>query len=95
MTVVAGSWCITPGQLLVARGWDDEFVLYNNLSGDTHLVDADSLFLLDCLRAGPATIDALVTALQDSVLPEDLPTLPDTITTVLTDLAQLFLVEPC
>ena len=43
-----------PGQLLRARRWDDEFVVYNDLSGDTHLIDAAAMAMLLALQAAPA-----------------------------------------
>ena len=48
-------WQLVPGQLLRHQAWGDEAVLYNELSGDTHLVDADVIAALLALRAGPAS----------------------------------------
>lgn len=50
-------WRLVPGQLLRARQWGDEFVVYNDLSGDTHLLDAGAMDLLHQLQAG-ATLAA-------------------------------------
>lgn len=50
----ARRWRLVPGQLLRARGWDDEFVVYNDLSGDTHLIDAAAMAVLLDLQAAPA-----------------------------------------
>lgn len=86
-------WQIAPGQQLAAWGWDDEFVLYNNLSGDTHLLDADSMALLASLQSAPASIDALVAQLSDGVEPDDLAALPDTMATLLAQLKKLYLVQ--
>lgn len=47
-------WRLVPGQLLRARQWDGEFVLYNDLSGDTHLIDAAAMDFLLQLQAGGA-----------------------------------------
>ena len=52
-------WQILPGQSLSHRCWDDEVVLYNNLSGDTHLLSADALALLAALRGGPLSVAQL------------------------------------
>lgn len=92
---VAGLWRIAPGQQLAARGWEDEFVLFNNLSGDTHLLDADSMSLLDQLQLAPASLDALAMALGSDLLPEDRAALPDTLATMLVQLKSLYLVESC
>jgi PqqD family protein of HPr-rel-A system len=91
---VPGFWRIAPGQQLAARGWNDEFVLYNNLSGDTHLLDGDSMALLAHLQAGPASLAALVAAFAGDIDPDDAAALPETIATMLDQLAGLYLVEP-
>jgi PqqD family protein of HPr-rel-A system len=62
-------WRLIPGQTLTYRGWDDEYVVYNELSGDTHLFGTDAMELLLQLRAGPADEDALARALD--VLPDE------------------------
>jgi PqqD family protein of HPr-rel-A system len=43
-------WRLMPGQMLAHRGWQDEYVLFNNLSGDTHLLGANAIALLLDLR---------------------------------------------
>jgi len=77
---MASSWRLVPGQALLHRGWDGAFVLYNDLSGDTHLLSDDAMTLLLALRDG-------------DVAPEELaaPELADLLAT----LRQLDLVEPC
>lgn len=47
-------WRITPGQALRFRQFDDEFVVYNDLSGDTHLLGDSAMHLLSVLQHGPA-----------------------------------------
>lgn len=92
-------WRLAPGQQLANWGWDDEFVVYNNLSGDTHLLDADSMALLEQLRLAPASIDALVATFLASVDPDDATALPETILSMLRQLDKLHLVtapeSPC
>lgn len=86
-------WCIAPGQQLAAWGWDDEFVLYNNLSGDTHLLDGDAYAVLECLQHAPATIDALIAVFCEGMDPDDLDALPGTLGATLTSLRKLSLIE--
>ena len=31
-------WLLSPGQKLTRHGWEGEYLLYNDLSGDTHLL---------------------------------------------------------
>ena len=49
------TWRIAPGQTLRHRNWQGEVVLYNDLSGDTHLLDESALHLLQALQNGPAS----------------------------------------
>ena len=43
-------WQIAPGQSLQHRHWGQEYVLYNDLSGATHLLDELAMSLLLALR---------------------------------------------
>ncbi len=77
---MAQQWCIVPGQSLRSRSWDGQSVLYNEVSGATHLLDAPTLELLHALRDGalePADWD-------DAELQQ-----------TLAGLAKLYLVQPC
>lgn len=56
-------WRLIPGQRLVCRRWDDEAVLFNDLSGATHLLGLSAICVLDFLRTGPAHESALIAAL--------------------------------
>lgn len=46
-------WRLAPGQLLQRHSWEGEHVVFNNLSGDTHLLDEEALGLLLDLLDGP------------------------------------------
>jgi len=56
-------WRVIPGQVLQYRVWDDEFVLYNNLSGDTHLLGANAIHALLALQHTAADEETLITSL--------------------------------
>jgi PqqD family protein of HPr-rel-A system len=87
-------WRLVPGQCLNCREWDGEVVLYNDVSGSTHLLDGAALDVLQALRAGPADATGLANRLLDHLDAEDgdlLPLIDDT----LASLARLDLVEPC
>jgi PqqD family protein of HPr-rel-A system len=58
------AWRLRPGQALRHRQWDDEYVLYNDLSGDTHLLGGAAIEILLALARGPAT-DAALAALVE------------------------------
>jgi PqqD family protein of HPr-rel-A system len=80
---------LTPGQLLRRREWDDEVVLYNDLSGDTHLLSGDATALLLALQDGPRQAPELATLLGAGDAADLQP--------LLDDLAELALIEfqPC
>lgn len=77
---MASSWRLVPGQALLHRGWDGAFVLYNDLSGDTHLLSEEAMALLLALRDGDVT-------------PEELAALE--LAELLATLCRLDLIEPC
>ena len=53
------SWRALPGQALHHRAWDDEYVVFNNLSGDTHLLDAGAMHMLLAVAATPGDTASL------------------------------------
>jgi PqqD family protein of HPr-rel-A system len=57
-------WRLLPGQSLQHRLWEDECVLYNDLTGDTHRLDAAALEVLLALQAAPLSFAALCAALE-------------------------------
>lgn len=73
-------WRVVPGQSLLYRSWDGQAVIYNDVSGSTHLLDDATLELLHALRDGELSPDELAD-----------PALQQT----LADLKKLYLVEPC
>lgn len=87
------TWRLRPGQTLQYRQWDGECVLYNDLSGDTHLLGDGAIELLLALRGGPATNEALAAVLQAGfdIDPSELDL---ETTTLLRDLQHLNLIEP-
>ena len=83
-------WRLVPGQRLVHRCHDGECVLFNDLTGDTHLLDESALALLEALRQAPQSAADL--AGLDG-LPESDPTLLAELDDLLADLAALSLVD--
>jgi PqqD family protein of HPr-rel-A system len=86
-------WRVVPGQSLAFREWDQEAVLYNDLSGNTHLIDGLGIDLLLALRAGPADAATLAARLAAHV-DADAGELTTVIEDMLAALAGLDLVEP-
>ncbi len=56
-------WRVIPGQSLAFREWDGEAVLYNDLSGSTHLLDGGAIEVLQALLPGPADAATLAASL--------------------------------
>ncbi|WP_075794076.1 HPr-rel-A system PqqD family peptide chaperone [Massilia putida] len=87
-------WRLTPGQALACREWDGEAVLYNDLSGSTHLLDGAALDLLLALRDEPADAVMLAARLAERFDAGD-DNLVSLIDEMLVALAGLDLIEPC
>ena len=58
------SWRLIRADALHAREWDDAGVVYDAASGNTHLIDALGLELLDLLRLRPWRLKELVAELH-------------------------------
>jgi PqqD family protein of HPr-rel-A system len=87
-------WRLAPGQSLRRRQWQDEYVLYNDLSGDTHLLPDSTVELLLALQPQPASADALAARLR-AVFAEDAAAIDAAaIEALLAELVPLALVEP-
>lgn len=56
---MSSSWQWVPGSNLKWRRWGDEYLAYNEASGSTHLLNADSALLLESLAGKSKTIDEL------------------------------------
>ncbi|MCC2973063.1 HPr-rel-A system PqqD family peptide chaperone [Massilia sp. IC2-476] len=87
-------WRVIPGQSLRWREWDDEAVLFNELSGATHHLGTAALCVLEVLRDGPAGQDALADSLR-AAFNVDETELPDQLAELLDSLVRLDLVEAC
>lgn len=87
-------WRLMSGQSLAYRCWDDEAVLYNDLSGETHLLGPAALCLLEALRAGPTPTAALASRLLNTFDIDDAG-LGDELDVLLGELSRLSLIEPC
>lgn len=57
-------WFVPAKQTLQYRRWDDEYVLYNDLSGNTHLLGETAIVILQALKRQAATRDTLVAVLM-------------------------------
>lgn len=81
-------WAVMPGQALRHHSWDGEaYVLYNDLSGDTHLLDGAAIEVLMALRQQACGTEAL--AHQLGLGEDDVAGLAD----LLDELSRLALVD--
>jgi len=81
-------WRILPVRELSLRCWNEEWVATDAISGDTHLLSFPAGFILNQLRAGPATATELASLLKFSGQME-------TVQEYLDALSSLELIEPC
>lgn len=88
------AWRLMRGQTLTYCRWDDETVLYNDLSGATHLLGQAALCVLKALRCGPTATSALASRLCAEFDIEG-EFLEDELKDLLGELTHLSLIEPC
>lgn len=88
-------WRLVPGQRLVHRCHDGECVLFNDLTGDTHLLGQDVLDVLGLLREAPLAAAQMAAALGADARsdPEAGASILAELDELLADLAALSLVE--
>lgn len=87
------------------REWDGEAVLFNNLSGSTHLLSSTAIWLLEQLWAAPAATTALAAALKAELVAQartdgddelaEAAIDPAQLADLLAELRSLHLIEPC
>lgn len=58
-------WHLAPPDTLVTHRWSGRALVYNDLSGHTHLLDEMTTIALDLLSDGPLTESALVRRVAD------------------------------
>ena len=85
-------WRVLPGQALRQRAWDDDYVVFNSLSGDTHLLDGGAMQLLLAVAQVPASSAVLAERLRLAFGLDQQEI--DEIPAMLNDLRALSLIEP-
>jgi len=86
-------WRLMTDQALQFRCWDDEFVVYNSLSGDTHLLDSTAAQILLKLQQAPSDATSLSESLAPLLHAEMDDELVIQIEQILSDLDTLVLIE--
>lgn len=87
-------WRLMAGQALMARRWDEDLVLFNGLSGATHLLGPGAAFLLDQLSMGPRD-DATLAAAFHEEFELDVAQAATELAGMLALLAKIELIETC
>lgn len=87
-------WRLMEGQSLRYRCWDGEAVLFNDLSGATHLLGPAAICVLEALRSGPLSVTTLAPRLLDE-FDIDEEFLDAELDALLDQLSRLSLIEPC
>jgi PqqD family protein of HPr-rel-A system len=86
-------WRVISNEALHFRSWGNEFVVYNSLSGDTHLLGSAAAQLLLNLQAHPSDAASLADSLAPHFDVAPGSDLPLQIDQLLTELNVLGLVE--
>lgn len=86
-------WRIIGDSALQFRSWNDEFVVYNALSGDTHLLEESAAQILLALQRAPSDVLSLAQLLAATWQCEPNDDLLREIEMVLSDMHALSLVE--
>lgn len=86
-------WRVISDSALHFRLWDDEFVVYNSLSGDTHLLGSTAAQILLKLQQAPSNVTALSASLAPLLNTEMDDEFVIQIEHVLADLNTLALIE--
>ncbi len=85
-------WCLHPYFKPHIKHWGQDYVLFDEVSGDTHILDSLAGFVLSTLMSSPATVDALSGRLSED---QDCPIeeLKSLVSDVLIELAELDFVD--
>ena len=86
-------WKVVSDQALHFRCWNKELVVYNSLSGDTHLLDETAAHILLELQKAPADVVMLATSAAFSLQVEMSDEWISQTEQILADLDKLSLIE--
>ena len=75
------------------RKWDDELVVYDCATGDTHLLDAIASLLFECLQRAPSTSETLIQLINSCFAVEGTDELVFEVAGILDNLRDLGLIE--
>ncbi len=94
VAAMATAWHVPLDEALALRYWSGEYVVYNPLTGNTHLLDIVAGELLKRIAAGTATTDELCGHVAEFLdVPRDARTM-ENVVAILAALDHLGLIEP-
>ena len=95
VTEAGVTWRVSTTAPLPTRNWDGDYVVYNPLSGNTHLLDIVTGEVLKIIAARPARAQAICNRVADFLdLPADDGNLLQHVGDILHVLDDLGLIEP-
>lgn len=66
-------WLGVKRNRLIIEQFDDEFILYNKLSGDTHVLNQESKLIVDAISFHPSSpVDVRASILSDALASADI-----------------------
>lgn len=86
-------WQVISDSALHFRFWDEEFVVYNSLSGDTHLLDSTAAQILLKLQQAPSNSATLAGSLAPLLNADRYDEFVAQVEHILADLVTLALIE--
>ena len=86
-------WSVPSGVGLLLRSWDDEYLAYSELTGQTHLLALLPGVVLTLLQEGPSSPAELTARIAEALQLEEDDKLLTTIEQTLADFERLGLVE--
>jgi len=95
LDAAAGGWMLAHARPLLVRGWDNEYVVYAQASGDTHLLGAAAYRILAHLQGARAGNDALRAVVAGVCATDEMAQCAELTDTILADLRTLELIRPC
>lgn len=90
----SATWCLNPLASLHWRCWDEEWVLFDAGSGQTHQMDPVAAATLMAIEAGPVSMAELINEVALNLSIEDAAELEEFVLPIVDQLTRLGLIEP-
>lgn len=89
----AGTFRLNPVAQLHWVGWEDEYVVFEESSGETHQLDAFRAFVLNSAIEGPIQVEGLLADMVSAMPVEDRQTTAQALQSVVEELETVGLLE--